>query len=452
MPISPARRIAFEILLRVEREDAYASDLLHSQLDQTIAARDAALATELVMGALRWQRELDFYIEHYTRKNAAALDSEVRIALRLGVYQLRHLARVPAHAAVSQSVELVKATPKKSAAALANAVLRRATREKGKPVEAFLPSEISGAERLAIAASHPTWLVERWLKHFGEQAASALLASNNEAPSAACAFRDPENRDAALLSLDESRVQYAPGLLARDAILVVRGNLAATAAFQNRWLAIQDEASQLIPLLLEVRRGDSVLDMCAAPGGKTLALARAAGPVAFIVAADRHEHRLRTLRERLNAATQAHVDIVALDGTLPLPFSKKFARILLDAPCSGTGTLARNPEIRWRLKPSDLAELHDRQVALLRSALQNLAPGGRLIYSTCSLEPEENEDVLAEALALHPEFRTVRAALPPGALVQAITPDQLIGRDGAFRTFPPRHHTDGFFAATIEHK
>jgi 16S rRNA (cytosine967-C5)-methyltransferase len=452
MPISPGRRIAFEILIRVEQAGAFASDLLHARLNESVSARDAALATELVMGALRWQRELDFFIERYASKQTAAWDSEVVIALRLGIYQLRHLARVPAHAAVSDSVELVKAARKKSAAALVNAVLRRAAQEKTKSLTSFLPAETSLVERLAISNSHPTWLVERWLPRFGEQAASALLASNNQPPGTACRIVDPSKRDQALRSLDDSGIEFSPGVLSRDAILIRRGNIAKTDAFQSRWLAIQDEASQLIPLLLEAHRGDSLLDLCAAPGGKTLALALAAGPHALIVAADLHPHRLRAMRERWQASVRAPIHFVALDGTQPLPFSKKFNRILLDAPCTGTGTLSRNPEIRWRLMPGDLAEFHRRQVALLRSALEHLAPGGRLLYSTCSLEPEENEDVLAAFLSAHPEFRQVRAQLPTAALASGITPDQLIGSDGAFRTFPPRHHADGFFAAAIERR
>jgi 16S rRNA (cytosine967-C5)-methyltransferase len=450
--VSAARKIASDILLRVETEDAFASDLLHSRLDSRVSARDAALATELVMGVLRWQRELDFLIERYTGKQTSALDAEVLISLRLGVYQLRRLARVPEHAAVSESVELVKHSPKKSAAALVNAVLRRAVREKKERVEVILSADIAPAERLAIIHSHPAWLVERWLARFGEARTLALLRSNNQTPHSACALLNPENRAKTLHFFAEAGIEFVPGLLASNAFLVKRGNVSKLKAFQSGWISIQDEASQLIPLLLEVRPGDSVLDLCAAPGGKTIALARAAGPASLVVAADLYQHRLRALRDRLARSEAANVALIALDGTMPLPFSKKFDRILVDAPCSGTGTLARNPEIRWRLKPADLSDFHQRQVALLSSALDCLAPFGRLVYSTCSLEPEENEIVLNEVLASHPEFRSVPAQLPPDALAPGIAPSQLVGPDGLFRTFPPEHSTDGFFAATIEHR
>ncbi|HEV2489841.1 MAG TPA: 16S rRNA (cytosine(967)-C(5))-methyltransferase RsmB [Candidatus Acidoferrales bacterium] len=450
MPLSPARKFAFEILLRVETEGAFASDLLHSRLVADTTARDAALATELVMGVLRWRRELDFFIERYTNKKTSALDAEVLISLRLGIYQLRRLARIPEHAAVSESVELVKRSRKKSAVALVNAVLRRAAREKTEPLDAFLHSGLASADRLSITLSHPSWLVERWLARFGESKTLALLESNNAPPSAACALLDPTSREQLVRSLEAAGVKTAPGRLAKNSLILAGGNVQKTQPFQNGSLSFQDEASQLIPLLLDVRPGDSALDLCAAPGGKTITLARAAGPTSLYVAADLHEHRLRLLRDRLMSAPANKINLVALDGTAPLPFRHKFDRILVDAPCSGTGTLARNPEIRWRLKPADFSDFHQRQVSLLSSALDGLASRGRLIYSTCSLEPEENEQVLSEALASHPESRVVPAHLPPDALVSGVALSQLVGSDGFFRTFPPDHRTDGFFAAAIE--
>lgn len=451
MPVSSARKFAFEILLRVEEEAAYASELLHARLDERVSARDAALATELAMGSLRRQRELDFFIERYVEKPPLSLDSEVLVALRLGIYQLRCLARVPAHAAVSESVELVKRSRKKSAAPLVNAVLRRAAGEKMEPVARFLPHDLSEAERMSIIHSHPAWLIERWIARFGESKTLALLESDNAPPSSSCALCDPNLHDQIVRSLEAGGIKTAPGRLAKNSLIITAGNAQKTISFQDGSLSFQDEASQLIPLLLDVRRGDSVLDLCAAPGGKTLPLARAAGPSSLVVAADLHEHRLRAMRERFARTHDLNVGLVALDATRSLPFRTQFDRILLDAPCSGTGTLARNPEIRWRLKPSDLADLHRRQVSLLTSALACLAPRGRLVYSTCSLEPEENEQVVSEVLSAHPQFRCAPVQLPANALAAGVSPSQVIGADGLFRTFPPDHHTDGFFAATMEH-
>src|SRR5579864_2677268 len=453
MPISLARTIAYDALLRVENEAAYASEVLHARLNENTTARvsprDAALATEIVMGALRWQRLLDFFIEHYTAKKSAALDVEVLVVLRIGIYQLRHLARIPASAAVDESVELVKRARKQSAASLVNAVLRRAARESAKPVEEFLPLDRPAADSLGLLHSHPTWLVERWLERFGREKTVSLLEANNETPRRVCAVLDHENREEVLRSLADARVEFEPGRLARDAITIRSGDVARTQAFENGWISFQDEASQIIPLLLHVKAGESVLDLCAAPGGKTMALALKAGPTGLVVAADRRENRLRAMRERLARAHVANVEMIALDGTASLPFRAKFDRILVDAPCSGTGTLSRNPEIRWKLKQTDLLELRTRQMMLLNSALECLAPEGRLVYSTCSLEPEENESVVSEALGAHPEFHATHAEIPADALVEGVRVETLLDSNGAFRTFPPQQATDGFFAAVL---
>jgi 16S rRNA (cytosine967-C5)-methyltransferase len=441
--------LASSILLSVETEAAFASELLHARLDANLDTREAALATELVMGTLRWQRLLDFFIERYTGRKTSTLDREVLVALRLGIYQLRYLTRIPARAAVSESVELMKRARKKSAAPLVNAALRRASAEREQSAAKFLPAEKGATEALAISHSHPTWLVERWLRNFGTQRTIALLAANNQTPEHACVFLDPARHEDAVRSLDEAGITFEPGRLLRDAIVVRRGNVAKTEAFRSGWIGIQDEASQMIPLLLCAGPGDAVLDLCAPPGGKTMALARLIGELGNVVASDFHEARLRAMRERLAIAGATNVSLVALDGTGPLPFARTFDRILVDAPCSGTGTLARNPEIRWRLRADDLADLHRRQVALVRSALEHLSAKGALLYSTCSLEPEENDAVIREALAGNPGCRRESLKIPKGLLAADVNERILIGEDGAFRTFPPTHHTDGFFAALI---
>jgi 16S rRNA (cytosine967-C5)-methyltransferase len=445
--------LACSILLSVETEAAYASELLHSRLDGSVDAREAALTTELVMGTLRWQRLLDFFVERYTGRKTAELDREVLVALRLGVYQLRFLTRMPEHAAVSESVELTRRARKTSAAGLVNAALRRAAAEREKPASEFLPAGTEHAEVLAITQSHPMWLVERWLRAFGEERTIALLEANNRTPEHACSFLDAARREEVIRSLDEAGIAYEPGRLLRDAIVVRRGNVAATRAFRNGWMGIQDEASQLIPLLLGVKRGDSVLDMCAAPGGKTIALASLAGEHGCVVACDLYEARLRAMRERTAIGRLKNMLFVALDGTSALPFAKTFDCILVDAPCSGTGTLVRNPEIRCRLSEADLADLQRRQVALVRSAVQSLSERGALLYSTCSLEPEENESVIHEIVRADPRrLRSERVKIPQGVLAAGVNEKDLIGEDGALRTFPPASHTDGFFAALIRRR
>jgi 16S rRNA (cytosine967-C5)-methyltransferase len=327
---SPARQVAFDVLVLVA-DGGYASDLLLSR-SASLETRDAGLASEIVLGSLRFQAQLDFLIEHFSGRSAAKLDPEVLIVLRMGIYQLRYLDRVPAHAAVTESVELVKAARKRSAAGFVNAVLRKVHRE---PVP--WPDRATGL-------SMPAWLLERWDRQFGEETAGKI---------ARAALQPPET--------------------------YVRAG------------RIQDIGSQAVVPLLKLEPGRTFLDLCAAPGNKT-AQALESGVVA--VACDLHWRRLKNL-------LPLGCNLVVLDATRPLPFRRQFDRILVDAPCSGTGTMGRNPEIKWRLTPEDLQDLHARQVKILRNALQALAPSGVLVYSTCSLECEENENVVEEATGRH---------------------------------------------------
>jgi 16S rRNA (cytosine967-C5)-methyltransferase len=482
MPVTAARKLAFEVLRRVEAERAFAAHLLHARLARPrrgarslpagqagLKPEDAALATELTLGVLRWQRQLDFLIDCAlrlpsprsrrsatrgsrpagTHRCAENLDLEVRLALRLGVYQLRFLTRVPARAAVNESVELVKWAGKRPAAALVNAVLRRAPAQ---PIEELLPAALPPAERLGVRFSHPTWLVERWLERYGEPRTVALLEANNRVPNLTCATRDDASAEQARKALTAAGLRVEPARWLHSALRILRGNPVATPVFRRGYIWIQEEASQMLARLLGVRPGQTVLDLCAAPGGKTFHFACAVGVQTPVIAADRHLHRLRAMQVQLERLGLRNVCRVALDATTALPFARRFDRILLDVPCSGTGTLAPNPEIRWRLRPADLADLRQRQMALLSNALAWLAPGGRLVYATCSLEPEENERVVEAVLAARKEFRCVPsdAVLAPH-LAPAAPPETFFDAQGYFRTFPPDHQTDGFFAATIEY-
>ena len=460
---SVARIFAFDVLLRVETAGGYSDELLHEQLKQNISQADAALATELTLGTLRRQRTLDWVIARLlssagqkTPRSSlpiARLDAEVLIALRLGVYQLRFLERVPARAAVSESVELVKRARKKSAATLVNAVLRRAAEEaaRGGAIEATVPADLSAAERLGILHSHPTWLVERWLAAYSAEQSVALLEADNRAPRIAAAVLDRARRDEVVRSLEKTGLEVRPGRLLRDAVSLGGGSPSHTEAFARGEIVLLDEASQAVALLLGVQPGDSVLDLCAAPGGKTALLAAAAGPGGTVVACDLHSRRLRTLEALMKRIGVSNVRGVVLDGTQPLPFTQQFRRILVDAPCSGTGTLTRHPEIRWRLKPGDFAELHAKQVRLLRNALPLLAPGGRLVYSTCSMEAEENEQVVKAALdeCAGCRLSDARTAIS-SMLADSVSAEVITGADGALRTSPATTHTDGFYAAAIE--
>ena len=467
MSISRARTIAFDVLLRVANQDAYADEALRTELGTNVRSEDAGLATELVLGVLRWQRQLDFVIDRSLKKAVHTLDIEVRIALRMGVYQLLYLNRVPPRAAVHESVELVKRARKSSAASLVNAILRKfADGSPPHPISAItltrvmaslaplFPENLPLADRLGILSSHPTWMVERWLRTFGEGRTRAIVVANNRVPTVSGCLLAPERHEEVLDSLHKAACRVMSGLLLRDARVLEGGNPAASEALRRGWLVIQDEASQAVAHLVGVQQGNRVLDLCAAPGGKTLLLARAAGPNGRVIAGDLHEHRVRSMKERFEQAGVRNVEVMTLDGVQPLPFKQPFERILVDVPCSGTGTLARHPEIRWKLQPADLNDLHERQVRLLRNALLHLAEGGRLVYSTCSLEPEENDSVVEEALKhLDADFHIVSARVAIERLLRDLSQlASVVSPEGFFRTFPPQTGTDGFFAAVIERR
>ena len=438
---------------RVAAEDAYAADLLYAGLESGIKNADASLATELTLGVLRWQRLLDFLLQRYVEGRFEQLDLEVLLALRLGLYQMRYLDRVPQHAAINESVELVKRARKSSAAGMVNAVLRRATAEAriaGEELERLIPAGTAAEERLGIVHSHPTWLVARWVKFFGKERTIALLQANNRAAPLTAAALEEETSERVAESLRKSHFEVTPGRWLRGALQISGGNPGSAEAYRRGQVNFQDEASQMVAHLVDARDSQTILDACAAPGGKTILLARAVGPRGHVIAGDIHEHRLRVIQQQLTRTGITNVQTVALDAARRLPFSYGFDRVLIDAPCSGTGTLSRNPEIRWRLKPEDLKEAHRSQTAMLRNALAVAAKSGRVIYSTCSLESEENEDVIAEALTESPGWSVIsgQAALARH-LRKADEAEKLFTAEGFFRTFPPEHGTDGFFAAVL---
>ncbi len=442
MPISPARIAAFDMVLRVEREHAYASESLHSAPYAKLSSADHALATELVMGILRWRSLLDQTIGEASSQRVEKIDLEVLTALRLAAYQLRFLNRVPERAAVHESVELVKRARKRSAVPFANAVLRKlATTAQF----AALPGirEASDIAQLADRSAHPRWMVERWAREFGFEAARQICGHNQTIPAPAVRFDSPALED----ELKSDGIELGGGRILTSARRVLSGNVTKSSAFEQGRIAIQDEASQLVALL--VGEAHNILDCCAAPGGKTRIIARC-NPDATILAAEIHPHRARLLRKLV---PEKNVRVIAADART-IPVNVAFDRVLADVPCSGTGTLAHNPEIKWRLKPEDLQDFHARQFEILQSAMHRVAPGGRLIYSTCSLEPEEDIAVIDEALVASPTFSILDCSLELQRLKQA---GEIAWEDlnsllsGPFlRTIPGVHPCEGFFAAILQ--
>jgi 16S rRNA (cytosine967-C5)-methyltransferase len=454
LPVSPARQIAFQILCRVESREEYAVDLLQSERVSHLKEPDRKLATELVMGVLRWRGDLDFEIERLSGKRVRHFDLEILVILRLGVYQIRVLRKVPKGAAVNESVELVKLARKRSAAGLVNAVLRKCepvvgAREGGSTPS---PSRANNADqemRDGACRSMPEWLFKHWVQNFGPDSARSLARASVAIPQGTLRLpvTAPEHVAEMQRGLAAAGVQTRPGKFAPTALTIESGHVRSTEAWRHGQLVFQDEASQIVGSLVAPAAGQAVLDLCAAPGIKSSQIATALGS-GRLVACDFSKRRLRTLLKLLPGKVPVGVrlGLVRLDAARDLPFGAIFDRILIDAPCSGTGTLARNPEIKWRLQPQDLTRLRETQCALLRSGLAALADGGRLVYSTCSLEPEENEQVVERVLAGNSGFRS----LDHEELAQEFPHlASLFDGRGYLRTRPDLHEMDGFFAAVI---
>jgi 16S rRNA (cytosine967-C5)-methyltransferase len=426
---------AFDILRRVESARAFAGVLLEEREGRFADPRDRALLHELVLGVLRRRATLDHALGQVSSRPLAEVDLEVLLALRLGAYALLYLDRVPDFAAVTTAVDLVRAAGRKAAAGFANGVLRQVARRGS----SLLPAQpVDGdAEALALHASHPAWWTRRLVERVGWERAVAIVEADNLP--ATTVLRVREGIDPRLDGLE-----VRPGSFAPSARHVVSGRPTATPGFGDGTFWIQDEGSQLVPLLAAAGAGARVVDTCAAPGGKTLALAEAVGETGFVVAADRHGGRLRRLARNVARCRFGNVAAVAADMTAP-PLAGGWDAVLVDAPCSGTGTLRRHPEIRWRLRPEDLPAIAARQQRLLQAAAPLVRPGGAIVYAVCSMEPEEGEAVVETFLASRPTFRRANARpfLPESARA-------LVGGDGCLRTAPDLDGMDGFFAARIE--
>jgi 16S rRNA (cytosine967-C5)-methyltransferase len=469
--ISAARAAAFRILREVEDGRMHSDDLLRTRAVNRLSAVDRNLATALVLGVLRWQIWLDHEVKQLLAKPNAKLDPPIRIALRMGALQLLRMERIPVRAAIDESVELTKSSGHHFASRMVNAVLRKlavkvekgsasghdfsraedATKQDG----ASAPAARNAAE-LALATAHPAWLVERWVAHFGLDQALALCTHGQSQSALNLRLADP----AAEAELASEGVTLAPGSLLSAARTVVSGDATATHAFREGRIRMQDEGSQLVAELAAVctapnRKIEKIGDVCAAPGGKTLILAERF-PQAKIVACEASETRAEQLAKRLAILSPRVVCHIVDASTLGA--GEAFDLVLADVPCSGTGTLGRNPEIRHRLTPDDFARQAERQRAILAAALHALAPGGRLIYSTCSLEPEENELVVAAVLAEDSSARQISLAeaihtLDARGLLAAGALERLrnsLTAEGALRLLPGAMPTDGFFVALIE--
>ena len=438
MKISPARTAAFDVLLKIETDKAFSSHLL-AAYEEKLSTKDRALSHELVLGVLRRQIYLDRVIDGFA--GGKRLDPAVRVALRIGLYQIYLLDRIPHHSAINESVNLVQRAKKTSAKGLVNAILRRATRE---TVSLEFENEI---ERLSIETSHPVWLLERWSAEFGWEETVRLAEANNQVPAITFRLVNVENHEGKL----EGDIR--PSEFVKGCFVAERVDERLRKAVEAGEIYFQDEASQMVAAAVRLNQGGRFLDVCAAPGSKSTKVAldavtrrRAEGGKGSkgekeIYAGDLHWNRVMFLRENCRRQGVDFVNIVQYDAERALPLADQaFDTVLVDAPCSGTGTIRHNPEIRYFLQPEDFAELQNKQLRILKNASKLVTRGGTLIYSTCSFEKEENEAVCEAFLRDTADFR----------LVKPNVPERFLTERGFARTFPQRDGMDGFFVVEFD--
>ncbi len=439
---SASRKAAFDVLRKVARAKGDPASFLHHPRLDHLKAQDRDLATELVYGVLRWQNRLDYTLEAFSNRPAKRVDLPVLLALRMGLYQIRFLTRVPWRAAVDESVKLTRAHGPRGAEGFVNAVLRSACRKPDRPT---LPAkEDDPLGYLTVALSHPEWLARRYLR-LGMDKAEARCLYHNRPPPSDVRVEPPWDTERVRRALENEGIESEPFHLVPGCLRVFSGKPVQTSLHRSGEIFIQEAGSQLIPFMLGPKAGDDVLDACAAPGAKATELSRWCVP-GSVIAVERRLARLTLMSELAKHLGCSNLRPVGGDAA-QLPFRATFKHIILDAPCSSLGTLARNPDIKWRIQESDLVDLSKIQYQLLESCCQLLDREGRLVYATCSTEHEENEDLIAEFLEQHPEFRI---ASPPSSFPAEAR--KLLDDEGALRIYPERDHMDGYYAVALERK
>ena len=454
-PFDEVRMLAWDFLQRVERSEAFADLLLDSVFSKNpkLRALDRAFISELVLGTLRWRSRLDLAIHRAAKFPGKKIDPRLLHLLRLGVYQILFMGRVPPFAAVNESVRLAKVAFKsEKISGFTNAVLRSVARNKGQ--EDFPPFEEQPVEYIAQALSHPRWMVERWVRQFGPDMARKMCEANNLRPPFTVRVNTLKTTRKILQDrLAEAGIQSVEAPYSPEG-LILQGSLSPfeEPLFQEGFYFVQDEASQIVSHLVSPRPGERVLDACAAPGGKTTHLAQLMNDQGKIIALDLNGPKIERIRDNCRRMGITMATCFRADASKPLPFPEEsaFDRILVDAPCTGLGTLHRHPEAKWRQKPRDAQRLRRLQVALLENLWTRLKPGGVLVYSTCTVTPEENDFVVEAFLRSHKDFHLedLRLIVP-----QSLQP--LIDEKGFLRTYPVmtfargHYRLDGFFAARM---
>ncbi|MGG6310078.1 16S rRNA (cytosine(967)-C(5))-methyltransferase RsmB [Paenibacillus macerans] len=449
-PAKPsARNVALQVLTAVEQEGAYSNLLLNGALQKSgLSGPDAGLATELVYGTIQRLNTIDYFLEPFVTKGLAKLAPWVRNLLRLSFYQLYYLDRIPPHAVVNEAVNIAKKRGHQGISGMVNGVLRSVLRRKE---ELHLPENLEPVTRIALEHSHPEWLVSRWIGQYGEASAEAMCRANNEPPSVSVRVNRAKTSRGEVLRLMETQgLEASASPISPDGIVVHSGgNMALTPWYREGLISVQDESSMLVGEAVDPQPGMSVLDCCAAPGGKTCHIAEIMGGSGQVVANDIHPHKAKLIEDHADRLGLGKVvstmtgDALKLNERLPASFD----RILLDAPCSGLGVIRRKPDLKWAKTPGDVAEIAGVQRVLLDAVSGLLKPGGLLVYSTCTVEPSENAEMVAGFLSRHPEFEPAEDEPARGPLAGTA------GRSAiGLQILPQDAHSDGFFIARLRKK
>jgi len=473
--IGPARVAAYHALRAIADGRSDLPGALARSRQHLADNRDRSLAAEIIAGTLRFQRAIDHLLEQLSGRRIDRLDLDVTHVLRLSLYQLLYLDRIPSSAAVDDAVNLVRRARKPSAAGFVNAVLRAAARQRHRLPLPPRPNNAALAEKnsktnattttavetntkdvseratalayLGITHSHPDWLVARWYDRHGFDECERWVTFNNETPKLTLRVNTLRgDRRAIADELRANGIETVPTPLAQDGLIVVEGNPLSTPEVSTSAGAffVQSEASQLVSLAVAAQPGEQVLDLCASPGGKTLAMAANMRDTGLLVACDVRARRLRLLTNTVKASGATCIRVVHVSMSGAIPFGQVFDRVLVDAPCSGLGTIRHDPDIRWRRSESDLSQFASEQRRLLDRASALVRPHGRLVYATCSSEPDENEAVVDAFLSTHENFdlMDLKTSAPPNLLA-------VLDSRGMLRTLPFVHRLEAFFAAAL---
>ncbi|RKL68946.1 16S rRNA (cytosine(967)-C(5))-methyltransferase [Salipaludibacillus neizhouensis] len=440
------REAALEILLKIKKNQAYSNLLLNDTIKkENIASIDVPLLTEIVYGTIQYQKRIDFYLEAYSKKPLVKIDDWVHILWRLTVYQLIFLDRVPDHAAINEAVEISKKRGHKGISGMTNGILRSFLRH---PLPEF-SSIKNETERLAVETSHPEWLLKRWSKQYGAERASSIAFANLTHPTHSVRVNTNRvTKEEVMESLQDQGLEVKESPYVEECLYVKKGSLANTKAFENGWISIQDEGSMLVTLALDPQQGESILDACAAPGGKSMHIAERMQNIGEVVSIDIHSHKVKLIHDQAKRLELSIVHGEVADARqLHEKYDKEsFDRILVDAPCSGLGVIQRKPDLKWSKKEEDIHRLSEIQQSIVEAVWPLLKKGGRLVYSTCTVDREENDDVVTAFVEENEE---------------AIFDDQLLTRipgiiasekkenPGYFQLFPGEFRTDGFFISAI---